>query len=118
QRGGLINCFPYGIGRLSLHAPPLPAGTPLRSRALLQVPAPDRLSADVEACDAQGRVVMRATQWEDRTFEVPERFYRFRLQPAQGFLGNVWMDGLLPPGLHARRVAPFESELLASGGGI
>ena len=118
QHGGLINCFPYGIGRLTLHAPPLAPGTPLHSRALLQVPAPDRLSADVEARDAQNRVVMRATQWEDRTFEVPERFYRFRLQPSQGFLGEVWMDGLLPPGLHARRVAPFDDELLASGGGI
>ncbi|MES0872718.1 beta-ketoacyl synthase N-terminal-like domain-containing protein [Sinimarinibacterium thermocellulolyticum] len=118
QHGGLVNCFPYAIGRLTLHAPPLPAGTPLYSRARLQVPAPDRLSADVEARDAQNRVVMRATQWEDRTFEVPERFYRFRLQPARNFLGEVWMDGLLPPGLHARRVAPFDDDLLASGGGI
>jgi acyl transferase domain-containing protein/phosphopantetheinyl transferase (holo-ACP synthase) len=118
QHGGLINCFPFAIGRLTLHAPPLPAGTSLRSRALLQVPAPDRLSADVEACDEHGRVVMRASQWEDRTFEVPERFYRFRLQPARGFVGDIWMDGLLPAGLHARRVAPFENELLASGGGI
>jgi acyl transferase domain-containing protein/phosphopantetheinyl transferase len=118
QHGGLVNCFPYAIGRLTLHAPPPAAGTALNSRALLQVPAPDRLSADVEACDAQGRVIMRATQWEDRTFEVAERFYRFRLAPPQGWLGEVWMDGLLPPGLHARRVAPFDFDLLSQGGGI
>ncbi|HEY0973488.1 MAG TPA: beta-ketoacyl synthase N-terminal-like domain-containing protein [Solimonas sp.] len=118
QHGGLINCFPYSIGRLTLHAPPQAAGTRVLSRATVRLPAPDRLAGDVEATDLKGRVLMRAEHWEDRTFEVAERFYDFRLAPVRGFLGEVWMDGLLPPGLHARRVAPFDHDLLSQGGGI
>ena len=118
QHGGLINCFPYSIGRLTLHAPPQPPGTRVRSRATVQIPAPDRLSGDVEAWGADGRVLMRAHDWEDRTFEVAERFYRYRLAPPSGFLSEIWMDGLLPPGLHARRMTPFDNDLLAQGGGI
>lgn len=118
QHGGLINCFPYSIGRLTMYAPPQPAGTRVHSRATAQIPAPDRLSGDVEACAADGRVLMRAQNWEDRTFEVAERFYRYRLAPPAGFLSETWMDGLLPPGLHARRMTPFDDELLSQGGGI
>ncbi len=118
QHGGLISCFPYAIRRIALYAPPQPPGTAIRSRATLQVPAPDRLAGDVEACATDGRVLMRAEGWEDRCFVVPERFYQYRLQPATRFLAEVWMDGLLPPGLQARRIAPFEDDLLSQGGGI
>jgi len=118
QHGGQINCFPFGISRIDLYAPPQPAGTTVLSRALASLPAADRLAGDVEATTPEGRVLMRATNWEDRTFDVADRYYRFRLSPPQGFLGEVWMDGLLPPGLHARRVAPFDNELLSQGGGI
>lgn len=118
RHGALINCFPYAIARIAFYAPPQPAGTTVLSRALVRLPAVGQLAGDVEATTTDGRVLMRATQWEDRTFDVAERYYRFRLAPPQGFLGEVWMDGLLPPGLHARRVAPFDNDLLAQGGGI
>ncbi|HEY1077877.1 MAG TPA: beta-ketoacyl synthase N-terminal-like domain-containing protein [Fontimonas sp.] len=118
QHGALINCFPFGIARIEMYAPPQPAGTTVRSRALVSLPAEGHLAGDVEATTLDGRPLMRATNWEDRTFEVADRYYRFRLDPPRGFLGEVWMDGLLPPGLHARRVAPFDNDLLAQGGGI
>jgi phosphopantetheinyl transferase (holo-ACP synthase) len=63
-------------------------------------------------------VLMRAQGWEDRTFEVEDRFYQYRLAPHAGSLTEVWMEGLLPPGLHARRMSPFANDLLAQGGGI
>lgn len=118
RHGARLNVFPFQIARMSLHAPPQTSGTRLSSRACVRLPAPQRLEAEVEVRDADGRVLMRLEGWEDRTFEVPERFYQFRLDPPRRFLGEPWMDGLLPPGLHARRVAPFEGDLLESGGGI
>ncbi|WP_420464624.1 beta-ketoacyl synthase N-terminal-like domain-containing protein [Panacagrimonas sp.] len=118
REGALTNCFPYQVARLSLYAPPLPAGTRVSSRTQLGVAGPERLSGTIEALGPDGRVLMRAEGWDDRTFEVPQRFHRFRLEPAQGALGEPWMDGLLPPGLFARRVAPFENDLLSAGGGI
>ncbi len=118
QHGGQINCFPFGIERIALYAAPQPTGTRVLSRAIASLPTADRLAGDVEATTPDGKVLMRATNWEDRTFDVADRYYRFRLAPPRGFLGEVWMDGLLPPGLHARRVAPFDNDLLAQGGGI
>lgn len=118
RHGARLNVFPFQIARLSLYAPPQSAGTRLSSRATLRLPAPERLEAAVEVRDAEGRVLIRAEGWEDRSFEVPERFYQFRVDPPRRFVGEPWMDGLLPPGLHARRVAPFEGDLLDSGGGI
>lgn len=119
QHGGLINCFPFQIGRLTLYAPPAAPATAVRSHAQIQLPAPDRLAAVVEAREAaSGRLLMRAEDWEDKTFVVAERFYRFRLDPPAGFLGEPWLAGVLPAGLCARRVAPFEDGLLDQGGGI
>ncbi|MGQ0502939.1 MAG: beta-ketoacyl synthase N-terminal-like domain-containing protein [Panacagrimonas sp.] len=118
QHGGLINCFPFQIARLSLFAPPQAPGTALGSRAQVSVPGAERVSALIDAVDAQGRVLMRAEGWDDRAFEVPERFYQFRLDPPRRHLGEVWMDGLLPPGLFARRVVPFEHDVLTGGGAI
>ena len=118
QQGGRLNCFPYQIARATFYAPPHAAGTRVQSRATLRLPAPERLSAEIDATTLDGRVLMRMEGWDDRTFEVPDRFYRYRLDPPRGFIGHRWMDGLLPPGLHARRVEPFENDLLESGGGL
>ncbi|MGQ0700763.1 MAG: beta-ketoacyl synthase N-terminal-like domain-containing protein [Panacagrimonas sp.] len=118
QHGGLINCFPFQIARLSMFGPPQPGGTRLTSRAQVGIPGPERVSGTIDAIGADGRVLMRAEGWDDRSFEVPDRFYQFRLDPPRRFLGEVWMDGLLPPGLFARRVIPFEGDVLSGGGAI
>lgn len=118
RRGGLTCCFPYQVARLSLYAPPAAAGTPVHCRTRLEEPAPERLSAQIDASTADGRLLMRAQGWDDRTFDMPERYHAFRLDPPERWLGEAWMEGLLPPGLFARRVAPFEHDLLDSGGGI
>ncbi|MGQ0529718.1 MAG: beta-ketoacyl synthase N-terminal-like domain-containing protein [Panacagrimonas sp.] len=118
QQGGRLNCFPFQIARATFYAPPQAAGTRVQSRASLRVPAPERLSAEIDAISTDGRVLMRMEGWDDRTFEVPDRFYRYRLDPPRGFIGQRWMDGVLPPGLYARRVEPFDHDLLESGGGL
>lgn len=118
KHGGLVNCFPYQVGKMTVYGPMLPAGTRVPSRATVRVPGPDRLSGDLEAIGPDGKVHMRMEGFDDRTFIVPDRFYQYRLDPPRRFLGEIWMDGLLPAGLHARCVKPFEDDLLAGGGGI
>ncbi len=119
QHGGQINCFPFGIERIALYAPPQPAGTPVLSRARVSLPAADRLAGDVEATTTDGRMLMRATNWEDRTFDVADRYYRFRLSPPQGFAWQKsgWTACCPQACMHAR-IAPFDNDLLAQGGGI
>lgn len=118
QFGGEINCFPFQIGRLSLYAPPPASGTQLISRARILSSGKDRLSGSIDAFDAHGRLLMRMDTLEDRTFTVPARFYQYRLDPARRFIGEPWMEGLLPPGLCARRMEPFADDLLSSGGAL
>ncbi|MGQ0620034.1 MAG: beta-ketoacyl synthase N-terminal-like domain-containing protein [Panacagrimonas sp.] len=118
QFGGEINCFPFQIARLSMHAPPPPAGTQVISRAHILSKTQDRLAGSIDAFDAAGRLLMRMEMLEDRTFTVPARFYQYRLDPARRFISERWMEGLLPTGLCARRIEPFADELLSSGGGL
>ena len=118
RHGGEINCFPYRVERLHLYAPPPAPGTQVISRARVLAVGEDRLSGSIDAFDHEGRLLMRMDMLEDRTFTVPARFYQYRLDPAQRNIGQPWMEGLLPPGLCARRMEPFANELLTSGGGL
>lgn len=116
--GDQLNCFPFSIARLSLFAPPPVADSRFVCRAQIQQIAPDQLRAQADAIGADGRVVMRVENWDDRTFAVPARFHTYRLNPPTQFLGEPWLAAQLPQGIHARRIAPFDEALLDQGGGI
>ncbi|WP_028009526.1 type I polyketide synthase [Solimonas flava] len=109
------NCFPFRLGRFTLYAPPPPAGTRVRCRGDVRLVGETIVAADFDVADAQGRVLMRADDWEDRKFPTPQRFLHYRLDPPARMLSEPLLEGLLPPGVVARRLEPFDEGFLDQG---
>lgn len=114
-----FNCFPYHVGRYTQYADPLPAGSKLRCRGSIRLSDALRLEANFDVFDDSGRLLMRASNWEDRKFTVPAQVYGFRMQPQSAYLSEAWLpEGFAGQGLTLRRLAPFEDGFLDQGFGI
>ena len=96
QVGTDFNSFPSLIKRIDLYQtqPTDLSGAVLRGRQRLADGAsgsgPEAMRAwDIECVDAQGQPVLRASDWVNVFFAVPNRFYQTRFQPLQGWLGGL-----------------------------
>ncbi len=111
-----FNCFPYHVGAFRQYAPMPPAGTKLICRCDVKMTDPLRIEAHLDVLDADGRLLMRATHWEDRKFTVPEAYYAFRMAPQTGFLSQPFQaETLAAAGVVARRLPAFEDGFLDQG---
>ncbi len=111
-----FNCFPYHVGSFRQYAPMPAAGTAVICRCDVKMTDPLRIEAHFDVLDGDGRLLMRATNWEDRKFTVPERYYAFRMAPQTAFLSEPWQaDALGAAGVVARRVPAFDDGFLDQG---
>jgi acyl transferase domain-containing protein len=111
-----FNCFPYHVGSFRQYAPMPAAGSRVVCRCDVRMTDALRIEAHLDVLDADGRLLMRATQWEDRKFTVPERYYGFRMAPQTGALGEPYQaETLAAAGVVARRVAAFDDGFLDQG---
>ncbi len=111
-----FNCFPYHVGSFRQYAPMPPAGTKVVCRCDVRMTDPLRIEAHFDVLDAEGRLLMRATHWEDRKFTVPERFYAFRMAPQTAFLSEAYQaDTLATAGVVARKLPAFDEGFLDQG---
>ncbi|MEW6167476.1 MAG: beta-ketoacyl synthase N-terminal-like domain-containing protein [Pseudomonadota bacterium] len=118
KHGWGYNCFPFRLGRLSMYAPPPAAGTRVLGRGDLRFTGENLLEARFDLIDGQGRVLVRADGWEDRSFAVPRRYYDFRIRPQQEFMTRPWPENAVPDGWLLRRMEPFPPQFLDEGGAI
>jgi phosphopantetheinyl transferase (holo-ACP synthase) len=72
DRGRVV--FPFRLAALDLHGPRRPAGEELTCVARIAPEGDALVRSDIEVTGADGRCWMRLTAWEDRRFDVPERF--------------------------------------------
>lgn len=111
-----FNCFPYHVGAFRQYAPMPPARTKVICRCDVKMTDPLRIEAHFDVLDGNGRLLMRATNWEDRKFTVPERYYGFRMAPQTGFLSEPYQaDTLAAAGIVARKVPAFDDGFLDQG---
>jgi phosphopantetheinyl transferase len=48
------------------------------------------IRANLDVVDAAGHLLLRVVGWEAKRFDLPERFYAFRLAPAKAFASIPW----------------------------
>ncbi len=94
QIGTDFNCFPSTIERIELYegCPSDVQGLMLKARQQPVDQAADTIDGarawQFECCDSQGRPLVRAVNLVNVFFSVPHRFYQFRRDPLNGFLGE------------------------------
>jgi acyl transferase domain-containing protein/phosphopantetheinyl transferase len=116
-----FSAFPSRIERIELFdaGRESTAGTVVSTRVVFD---DDRrfLTAACTCIGADGHLLLRATGWRDRYFEVPSRFFFARYQPRDGFYGDD-VGGLfanLPQDTLVWRVPAFPRGFLDDAGGI
>lgn len=77
-----FNVFPFRLRELQIFGPLLPAGTRLTCRARIRLEGDQQISSDIDLIGPDGRLHMRLLGWEDRRFDLPESFFRLRLDPV------------------------------------
>lgn len=110
QFGPDVNCFPFQIKACHQYVKPLPPGSKILCRALIEFTSSSQILAQFELLDETGGVIARLAQWTDRYYTVPHNFYQCRLQPQTTYLSTAWMQS--ETGLVCRRIEPFPEHFL------
>jgi acyl transferase domain-containing protein/phosphopantetheinyl transferase len=66
--------FPFRLAALDLYGPPRAPGEQATCAARIEQLGDALLRSDIEVVDGDGACWMRLTGWEDKRFDVPERF--------------------------------------------
>jgi acyl transferase domain-containing protein/phosphopantetheinyl transferase (holo-ACP synthase) len=88
--------FPFRMAALDLHAPPPRAGAALSCAASIALQGDQLVSSDIDVVDAAGVCVMRIQGWEDKRYDVPERFRALSSPDRLTPLSSPWETPLEP----------------------
>jgi phosphopantetheinyl transferase (holo-ACP synthase) len=88
--------FPFRMAALDLHAPPPQAGAELGCVASIALHGDQLVSSDIDVTDANGGCVMRIQGWEDKRFDVPDRFRALSSPDRLATLSTPWEAPLEP----------------------
>jgi acyl transferase domain-containing protein/phosphopantetheinyl transferase len=108
ERGFVV--FPYHLKSLSLYSPNHAVGEHATCRLKLQLLGADRIRSDLEILGPDGKIRMQLSGWEDRRFDLPQRFHRFWVSPRETLMSEPWQSALEPLPGHEN----FECYRLAS----
>jgi acyl transferase domain-containing protein/phosphopantetheinyl transferase len=84
--------FPFRLAALDLYGPRRPEGESLACTAAIEVVGDALVRSDIDVFDADGRCWMRLSGWEDRRFEVPDRFRPLTVPTQLAPLSTPWAE--------------------------
>jgi phosphopantetheinyl transferase len=110
ERGFVV--FPYRLKALKIYGPNSPAGERVSCQLKLQLIGDDRIRSDIDVLRPDGKLWMQLSGWEDRRFDLPQRFHRFWISPRESVMSEPWQSALEPlaakESFECYRVEPFE----------
>jgi acyl transferase domain-containing protein/phosphopantetheinyl transferase len=94
ERGFVV--FPYYLKSLNLYGPNELVGERVTCRLKLQLLGTDRIRSDLDVFRSDGKLWMQLSGWEDRRFDLPQRFHRFWVSPRETLMSLPWQSPLEP----------------------
>jgi acyl transferase domain-containing protein/phosphopantetheinyl transferase (holo-ACP synthase) len=82
--------FPFRLAALDVYGPPLPEQRTLACTAAIELVGDALVRSDIHVLDPEGRCRLRLAGWEDRRFDVPERFRPLTRPSALEPLSAPW----------------------------
>lgn len=84
----IYNVYPFRVESLHFFSPNPKPGDHITGRARVRQIPDNQLSSDIDIVDSAGNVHLRIIGWDDRSFELPERFYKLRFKPLDTRLSD------------------------------
>ena len=92
DRGFVV--FPYRLDSLQIYRLDVSVGENVPCWVRLELLGTKRMRSDLEIVDADGRVWMRLVGWEDRRFDLPDRFHQFWIDPGKTLMSSPWEEAI------------------------
>ena len=110
-----FHIFPFRVEKLEMFRAPLAPGEIARCRCKIDLVGADEMSSYIDVVTADGRLLTRIHGWWDKRFNLPDRFFKARLDPV-GASVSRGID--VPEGAALRLVDDLPADLLEGSGGI
>jgi len=110
-----FHIFPFRVEKLEMFGAPLAPGEKARCRCKISLIGADEMSSYIDVVTSDGRLQCRIHGWWDKRFNLPDRFFQARLDPAHNALAQR-----LPAaaGTALALVDDLSTDLLEGSGGI
>lgn len=113
-----FHIFPFRVERLDVFRDRLAPGEVARCRAAIALLGHDEIRSDIEVVTADGHLQCRIAGWWDKRFDLPERFFAARLDPAQNAMSEMVRPPPDLPGVTLCLTDCLSEDLLDGSGGI
>lgn len=116
-----FHIFPFRVERLEVFRDRLAPGERARCRAEIALQGADEMRAYIDVVSADGHLQCRIEGWWDKRFNLPDRFFRARLDPARNSLAapSLLPGGeAVPEGTALMLCDDIDDALLDGSGGI
>lgn len=94
ERGKVV--FPFRLAALDVFGPPPLPGETLSCVASIALSGDALVCSDIDVLDPGGAPRMRLTAWEDKRFDVPDRFRALTVPSALPPLSTAWQEPIAP----------------------
>jgi phosphopantetheinyl transferase/malonyl CoA-acyl carrier protein transacylase len=115
-----FNVYPFRVDAIHVYGPNLRPHEQAKCRARIRPLSENQLRSTIDVIGPDGRLHMRLAGWDDRSFDLPNDFYRVRFRPGEVVLSTRWskpISGLSEAGgLECCRMEDFPDDLLHSHG--
>ncbi|SIT15312.1 Acyl transferase domain-containing protein [Roseivivax lentus] len=113
-----FHIFPFRVEALEIFRDRLAPGEVARCRSAITLLGNDEMRSDIDVVTADGHLQCRISGWWDKRFDLPERFFAARLDPAQNAVSETLSAPADLPGLALTLTDCLTEDLLDGSGGI
>ena len=113
--GAGFSVFPYQVKAFHQYGPQLADHQKVIGRGFMEFVNERQTISDFDFLDTSGAVVARIEQWQDRYFELPDRYYALRLNPQETFMSQPWRQD---EGIWGRSLVIYPDSFLENSWGI
>ena len=116
-----FHVFPFKVEAIRFYRGAVPPGESVECQARIILHGDQQIRSDIDMIGKDGRLHMRVEGWWDRQFDLPDAFYRLRIDPAGHYLTSSWEAPISHTDLKDRvscRLFELGSDFLEAHGSI
>jgi phosphopantetheine--protein transferase-like protein len=117
-----FNVFPFKVAAVHFYGLGLLPGALAKCRARISLTDASLVRSDIDVIGPDGHIFAQLIGWEDRRFDLPNRFYRLRISPRDVYLSEPWTTPIArfskPEAFTCCLLAELSEEFLTAHGKI
>ncbi|WP_370402677.1 beta-ketoacyl synthase N-terminal-like domain-containing protein [Sulfitobacter sp. JB4-11] len=113
-----FHIFPFRVERIEIFRDRLADGERAECHCQVELIGTDEMRSDIFVIGGDGTLQCRIEGWWDKRFDLPERFFKARLDPSTKPVSRVALSGADAPGIHVTCIDDLPDTFLNGSGGI